>query len=56
MTFKLKEQHFVYDLDINKSFFSGRVEMHWHRSLSLEAIKNCGDVALRGMVETDWTQ
>lgn len=44
-------------LDVRNSFFSGKVERHWHRlhrevveSLSLGAFKKSGAVALRDMV------
>ena len=44
-------------LNIRKHFFSERGMTHWHRlprevvvSPSLHVFKNCGDVALRGLV------
>ena len=44
-------------MDIRKTFCSERVVMQWHRlprkvmeSLSLEVLKNHGDVALRNMI------
>ena len=44
-------------MDIRKHFFSEGVVVQWHRlprevvdSLSLEVLKNCGDVALRDVV------
>ena len=44
-------------MDSRKNIFSERMVMHWNRlpggvleRLSLEVLKNCGDVALRDMV------
>ena len=44
-------------MDSRKNIFSERMVMHWNRlpggvleRLSLEVLKNCGDVALRNMV------